>query len=116
MTEDIPQGAYAVIFTSKLGEQHKDYEHAARQLETLAKEQAGFLGMTSARGEDGLGITVSYWESEEAIAAWKRQAEHAAAQTSGRERWYAAYQLAVCKLERWKSFSSAESENHEDQK
>ena len=29
----------------------------------LARQQPGFLGVESARGEDGFGITVSYWSS-----------------------------------------------------
>jgi heme-degrading monooxygenase HmoA len=36
----------------------------------LAQQQPGFLGMESARDE--IGITVSYWENEEAILAWKK--------------------------------------------
>jgi heme-degrading monooxygenase HmoA len=32
----------------------------------------GYLGLESARGPDGVGITVFYWTSEDAIANWKR--------------------------------------------
>ena len=66
----------------------------------LAALQPGFLGVESARGADGFGITVSYWESEEAIAAWKANAEHTAARTAGRERWYANFSVRVAKVER----------------
>lgn len=47
-----------------------------------------------------LGITISYWENEEAITAWKAQAEHLIAQQSGREALYASYVVRVCKVER----------------
>ena len=50
----------------------------------LASEQPGFLGVESTRGTDGFGITVSYWASLEAIAAWKAQGEHRVAQSTGR--------------------------------
>jgi len=80
---------------------------AARMIE-LAAEQPGFLGIESARGDDGLGLTISYWESEEAIAAWKRNAEHQTAQSRGRERWYAAYEVRVAKVERAYGFVSPE--------
>ena len=41
-------------------------------MEKLAKQQPGFLGVESARGNSGLGITISYWESLDAIENWKR--------------------------------------------
>ena len=71
----------------------------------LAAQQPGFLGVESAR-EDGLGITVSYWSSEEAIRAWKHHAEHSAIREQGRSTWYTAFQTRVCKVERAYAFSS----------
>jgi heme-degrading monooxygenase HmoA len=47
-----------------------------------------------------LGITVSYWESLEAIKAWKQNAEHLVAQSRGRGEWYASFKLRICKVER----------------
>jgi heme-degrading monooxygenase HmoA len=66
----------------------------------LAAGQPGFLGIESARGADGFGITVSYWASEEAIANWKAHAEHLVAQEMGKRTWYAHYELRVAKVER----------------
>jgi hypothetical protein len=43
---------------------------------------------------------VSYWSSQEAIAAWKEHAEHKLAQEAGKRVWYADYQLRVAKVER----------------
>jgi heme-degrading monooxygenase HmoA len=65
----------------------------------LAAAQPGFLGVESTRGADGLGITVSYWESLEAIRHWRTHAEHRLAQESGKVRWYACYRLRVCRVE-----------------
>src|SRR5262249_14854953 len=59
---------YAVIFTSLRTEVEEGYDATSDRMIELAAEQPGFLGVESARGEDGLGITVSYWENEEAIA------------------------------------------------
>jgi heme-degrading monooxygenase HmoA len=78
----------------------------AQRMEELAREQPGFLGIESARSPDGLGITVSYWESEEAIRRWREHAEHQIAQAQGRARWYACFELRVCKVERAYAFSS----------
>lgn len=89
---------YAVIFTSLRTPGDNGYGEAAARMEGLAAQQPGFLGIESAR--DGLGITVSYWDSLAAIAAWKRNAEHLVAQKRGRNEWYSGFALRVCKVER----------------
>lgn len=88
---------YAVIFTSLRTEGDQGYAETARRMVELAREQPGFLGIESVR--DGLGITVSYWESLEAIRAWKENAEHRLAQARGRD-WYASFRVRVCRVER----------------
>ena len=42
---------------------------------------------------------MSYWETEEAIFAWKRQAEHTVVRDTGRARWYDRYELRVARVE-----------------
>ncbi|MEY2879004.1 MAG: hypothetical protein RLZZ15_1384 [Verrucomicrobiota bacterium] len=91
---------YAVIFSSRRSDGDRGYDEVARRMVELGSRYDGFLGIESARGADGLGITVSYWRDEAAIAAWKRDAEHAAAQRGGREAWYSAYEVRVAKVER----------------
>ena len=70
----------------------------AEHMVELAARQPGFLGVESAREE--LGITVSYWESLDAIRQWKAHAEHLVAQKLGREKWYRAYKTRICLVER----------------
>ena len=77
----------------------------------LAAEQLGFLGVESARGAGGFGITVSYWESTQAIANWKANAEHRIAQETGKQIWYADYQLRVAKVER--AYGKPHVQSHE---
>ena len=72
----------------------------AEAMVKLASRQLGFLGVESARAQDGFGITVSYWESEEAIAAWRENAEHRVARAAGRKHWYEQFHVRVCKVER----------------
>src|SRR5262245_15923751 len=80
-----PPPYYAAVSTStRTSADEPGYEKAAQRMVELAAQQPGFLGVESARGDDGLGITVSYWDSLEAIANWKKQAEHRAAQAKGR--------------------------------
>ncbi len=90
---------YAVIFTSiRTDEDAQNYADMASLMAALAAEQPGYLGVEWARNE--VGITVSYWESLEAIQHWKAQADHLIAQQMGREKWYSAYKTRVCKVER----------------
>jgi heme-degrading monooxygenase HmoA len=89
---------YAVIFTSIRTNTDNGYLQMADLMEKLAKEQTGFIGMESARAE--LGITVSYWESLEAIANWKSNADHLVAQKRGIDDWYKWYKVRICKVER----------------
>ncbi len=89
---------YAVIFTSERTEVGDGYAETTARMLALAAVQPGYLGVESAR--DGLGITVSYWASLEAIAAWKQNTEHLAAQEAGRTIWYSAYKTRICRVER----------------
>jgi hypothetical protein len=54
----------------------------------------------SARGHDGLGITVSYWADEAAIAAWRDHAEHAPTRARGRDQWYESFAVHAARVER----------------
>jgi heme-degrading monooxygenase HmoA len=64
----------------------------------LAARQPGFLGVESAR--EDIGITVSYWADLDSIKAWKANAQHAEAQALGRRKWYSAFRVRICKVER----------------
>ncbi|MFK7919676.1 MAG: antibiotic biosynthesis monooxygenase [Ilumatobacter sp.] len=96
---------YAVIFTSTTTDDAAGYGAAAQRMMELASQQPGFLGVETAR-DPGVGITVSYWESEAAIAAWKADAEHTVVRDAGRARWYSGYELRVARVERAYGFSS----------
>jgi heme-degrading monooxygenase HmoA len=91
---------YAVIFTSKRTEGDHGYEAMAQAMFDLALTQPGCLGAESARGENGIGITVAYFTDETSIVNWKANARHLVAQKLGRERWYSHYELRVAKVER----------------
>ena len=89
---------YAVIFSSLRTEGDNDYNAMSDHMVELAQQQPGYLGHESAR--DGLGITVSYWETIEDIKNWKMHAEHLIAQRKGRQEWYTAYKTRICLVER----------------
>ena len=89
---------YAVIFSNLRTDVEEGYAETAQAMVELAEKQPGYLGHESVR--NGLGITISYWESLEAIRNFKGLYEHLQAQRSGREKWYSAYKTRICLVER----------------
>lgn len=95
-----PPPYYAVIFTSLRTDGDHGYNHMARRMVDFAAHQPGFLGIESVRDSNGLGITVSYWATEESIRDWKANTEHRIAQDGGQRSWYAEYQVRIARVER----------------
>ena len=96
-----PPGSIAVVFCAQRTEQdNAGYDAAASAMGKLAAQQDGYLGMDSSRSEDGLGITVSYWQDDDAAKAWRDNPEHAAIRDQGRAKWYESYSLHVVRVER----------------
>lgn len=89
---------YAVIFTSERTDSNEGYQQTANRMVELAQQQPGYLGQESAH--EVVGITISYWDSLEAIKNWKKHTEHLTAQTMGRQEWYSTYKTRICKVER----------------
>lgn len=89
---------YAVIFTSINTDENNGYAEMADLMVELASQQAGFIGVESARNE--LGITVSYWKDLDSIRKWKQHTEHKIAQKKGRSEWYKQYKTRISRVER----------------
>ena len=105
---------YAVIFTSRRGDEPEGYGEMSERMVELAARQPGFLGIESVR-EGAIGITVSYWDSMDAIDAWRRDVEHRVAQRLGRERWYDEYAVRVARVERVRTFGPPAQGPHSSQ-
>lgn len=88
---------YAVIFTSMRTEVDNGYAEAAKHVLEIARQQPGFLGYEGARQE--IGVSVSYWESMEAIQTWKSHPEHRKVQEMD-ALWYGESRIRVCRVER----------------
>ena len=94
-----PERYFAVIFTAQRSLSGDDiYDIMADSMVLLARRQPGFLGVESVRGDDGIGITVSYWVDRDAIANWRQQSEHLAAQALGRQEFYDWYRVRVAEV------------------
>ncbi|KAI9013058.1 hypothetical protein BC832DRAFT_277740 [Gaertneriomyces semiglobifer] len=107
---------YAVIFTSVRHPSHSPsvYSATASAMADLAARQPGYLGAESSYDQTNrVGITVSFWESEEAIREWKQQVDHLAAQKMGKQAFYKMYRVRVAKVEReygWDTMTVADEQ------
>ncbi len=100
---------YAVVFSSqRTTADAEGYAEMSDRMFALAAQQPGYLGVEAVSGEDGFGMTVSYWENLETIRNWRAQAEHKIAQAQGREKWYEKYKLRICLVETEYDFEKAE--------
>ncbi|MER7112133.1 antibiotic biosynthesis monooxygenase family protein [Streptomyces sp. NPDC000229] len=91
---------YTVVFTSVRTEDDPAYAPTAERMHQLVQDVPGFLGYESARTPGGIGITVGYFRDEEAIAAWRANADHQDVMRRGRADWYERYSVHVGKVER----------------
>lgn len=88
---------YAVIFTTVSTGEAAGYSEMAGRMLALASQQPGFLGLETAHEE--IGISVSYWETLESIAAWRDNMMHRQAQAKAKD-WYGSLRVRVCRVER----------------
>jgi heme-degrading monooxygenase HmoA len=96
---------YAVIFCAELtGVDTSDYRKTGDELLRLARLQPGFLGYEDFGAGPLNSFNVSYWESLEAIHAWKQHSDHLPAQAAGVDKWYQWYEVRIARVERAYSF------------
>jgi heme-degrading monooxygenase HmoA len=97
----IQTDAVAVIFSAqRSADDESGYAAAAVEMELLAADQPGYLGIESARGADGFGVTVSYWTDDAAALAWRDHPLHSAIRERGRAFWYDRYRITVARVTR----------------
>jgi heme-degrading monooxygenase HmoA len=101
---------FLVVFRNR---KRADIDHAAYgaesdRMEDMARRQPGFISFKSYVSDDEEVIALSEWEDEDAALAWRRVAEHSAAQSRGRAEFYEAYTLFACKNPRIHRFSLEE--------
>jgi heme-degrading monooxygenase HmoA/ribosomal protein S18 acetylase RimI-like enzyme len=110
MVKSLAPQYYAVIFTSKrMNKDQDEYEKISLRMVELAQVQKGFIKAESVRDSEGIGITVSYWNTPEDIKNWKSNSEHLLAQEFGRSKAYDSFTTRICRVEREYSFSRDKS-------
>jgi heme-degrading monooxygenase HmoA len=104
------EGSLIILFRSKLTDQAgADYAAMDAELESLVRQNPGFIDVKSFTAADGERLTVVWWRDEQSLAEWRNLARHREAQNTGRQKWYRYYDLEVAKVVRTKSFARGEA-------
>jgi heme-degrading monooxygenase HmoA len=74
------------------------------ELETLVRQNPGFIDVKSYTAQDGERLTVVWWRDEQSLAEWRNLARHREAQNTGRQKWYEYYNVEVASVVRSRSF------------
>ncbi len=88
---------FAVIFRAEIVGVDKTCSEMAAKMRNLALDKYGcseFISVT----EGGKEISISYWETQEQIQAWKQDTDHKLAQEFGRSKWYKSYKVQVVEI------------------
>jgi heme-degrading monooxygenase HmoA len=92
------KGNYAVIFISKL----KPETNGFKDLNELTYNEAlsinGFIKENSARNPDKNGVSVSFWESRDAIEEWRHNVVHQMAKERGKHEFFETFEIYITEI------------------
>jgi len=94
---------YAVIFEVTPKEDGiEEYLDIAKKLRVLLKDNPGFISIERFQSltEQNKLLSLSFWETEAAIANWKENIDHQLAQQRGKDSLFKTYRIRVAKVER----------------
>lgn len=101
-----------IVFRSRLRDGVADeYAREAERIAGLAVRARGLVSINDFVAEDGERVAIIEWDGADALAAWRDDVEHVAAQRAGRDRFYASYQLQICAELRASRFDAATGEH-----
>jgi heme-degrading monooxygenase HmoA len=94
-----------ILFRSKLTpEAGEDYQSMNAEMETLVRQNPGFIDVKSYKSEDGERLTVVWWRDEESLREWRNQVRHREAQNAGLKKWYQYYKMEIASVTRESKF------------
>jgi heme-degrading monooxygenase HmoA len=94
---------YAVIFEVEVKPERKEeYLQIASELRDELNSIVGFISIERFQSlvNEGKLVSLSFWESEEAISAWRNNRNHKLAQQKGRSELFSDYRLRVAQIVR----------------
>ena len=100
---------YAVIFEVEVKRDGKErYLGLASKLRKELENLDGFISIErfQSLADEGKILSLSFWESAEAIANWRNKVQHKEAQQEGMRELFGNYRIRVAKVERDYGMSS----------
>ena len=94
---------YAVIFEVYPSESGKSkYLDIASELRKFLLDRPGFISIERFQSfsEEGKILSLSFWEDEESIEAWRNLLEHRNAQQLGKDKLFNSYRIRVAEVVR----------------
>jgi heme-degrading monooxygenase HmoA len=94
---------YAVIFEVEVKPERKaEYLKIASELRNELNTIDGFISIERFQSlvNEGKLVSLSFWESEKAITAWRNNLNHKTAQQKGRSELFSDYRLRVARVVR----------------
>src|SRR4051794_24794087 len=105
-----------ILFRSKLTQAAgANYDATNSEMESLVKDNPGFIRVKSYSAGDGERLTLVWWRDEESLRQWRELARHREAQNTGRKLWYRYYEMEVATITRSRSFEGPSNDTEEDQ-
>ncbi len=92
---------FAVIFEVKPKVESKNnYLEIATNLQIFLENQEGFISIErfQSLSEEGKVLSLSFWETEEAIEKWRNIPEHRVGQKDGKETLFHSYRIRVARV------------------
>ena len=102
-----------IVFRSRLRpDVEAEFGPHADAIYAKAVEMPGFIASKDFVADDGERLALVEWDNAADLARWRNEPSHAAAQSAGRERYYSAYQIQVCTVDRHSSFDGTTWQQH----
>lgn len=102
---------YAVIFEVEIADNKKDqYLEIAAHLKEQLVKMPGFISIERFQSlvNEGKLLSLSFWEEEKHLLAWKKNIDHMAAQKKGRESIFKDYRIRIAEVKRDYTMESSE--------
>lgn len=98
---------FVVIFRSHRSNQDDDrYDEWSQRLSASVTEVDGYVSHISSRDPSTrAGVTIAYFQTEEAIRQWREFPDHLTAQQLGRDSFYLDYSIEVAEIIRTYSWA-----------
>ena len=98
------------VFRSRLKPGLRDeYVALVERVNELARTMPGYISHKGFFADDGERVTIVEFAHEEGMHAWRTNPEHIAAQKLARQKYYSAYSVQVCTLDRESKFNAEEA-------